>query len=239
MNIKFSYTGKTALVVGGSRGIGKQIVLDFLMAGANVYYISRNESTDLLKKGANHLKCNLESETEIKACFQKLISIDFLINVAAINFCKPISKIDSKEWDKVLNVNLRSFYLTSKLAVEKMSQNNFGRIVNISSIAGRNKSVVSGIHYTSSKAGIIGLSRQLAHEVGKFGINVNVVCPSQTLTDMLKESMTNLELCNLAKSIPIKRIATTVEQSLPVLFLCSDAANYITGAVIDVNGGQI
>jgi 3-oxoacyl-[acyl-carrier protein] reductase len=138
-----------------------------------------------------------------------------------------------------MSTNLKSFYYTSKLAVEIMKQKNFGRIVNVSSIAGRNKSIVSGVHYTSSKYGIIGLTKQLSNEVSKHNILVNCVCPSQTMTEMLQESMTTEQIEKLEHSIPVRRIATTKEQALPILFLCSSAASYIAGAAIDVNGGQL
>jgi NAD(P)-dependent dehydrogenase (short-subunit alcohol dehydrogenase family) len=239
MNIKFDYREKTVLVVGGSRGIGEQITKDFITTGAEVYYMSRNKNIDLEKSGAKHIRCDLRDENKISESFDKIESIDFLINSAAINFCKSVEDIDVDEWDDVFSVNVRSFYLTCKFAIEKMKKRRFGRIVNISSIAGRNKSVVSGSHYTASKSAIIGLTRQLAHEVSRFGINVNVTCPSQTMTDMLKTSMTKNELDKLCESIPISRIASTKEQSYPVLFLCSDAASYITGCVLDVNGGQL
>ena len=114
-----------------------------------------------------------------------------------------------------------------------------GKIVNVSSIAGRHRSLVSGVHYVSSKAGIIGLTRQIAYEVGNRGINVNCVCPSQTLTDMLKESMTETELKEFASSVPLKRLATIDDQVYPIMFLCSDEASYMTGSILDVNGGQL
>ena len=162
-----------------------------------------------------------------------------MVNAAAINYCKPSSEIDSDEWDEVLEVNLRSYFLTSKLSIEKMMSSGGGKIVNISSIAGRNKSIVSGVHYTSSKSAIIGMTRQLASEVSQYGIHVNVVCPSQTMTDMLLRSMSQEERESLASNIPIKRLASTKDQSQPVLFLCSEGASYITGAVLDINGGQL
>jgi len=116
---------------------------------------------------------------------------------------------------------------------------NGGKIVNVSSIAGRHRSLVSGIHYVSSKSGIIGLTRQIAFEVANRGINVNCVCPSQTLTDMLKESMTENELEKLTHSIPLKRLASIEDQVNPIMFLCSQESSYITGAILDVNGGQL
>jgi len=116
---------------------------------------------------------------------------------------------------------------------------NGGKIVNVSSIAGRNKSVVSGVHYTASKAGIIGLTKQIAHEVGSRNICVNAVCPSQTKTDMLQQSMTEEEIKELGKSIPLGRIAEVQEVVNGILFLCSDESSYITGTTLDINGGQI
>ena len=153
MNIKFNFQNKTVLVVGGSRGIGRKIVEDFLDSGANVYYISRVKSRCKKISKAKHLKCDIQNVEELYNTFSKVKKLDFLINVAAINFCKKIEDIDIDEWDKVLAVNLRSFYITCKLAIKKMKTNNFGKIVNVSSIAGRNKSVVSGEHYTASKVG--------------------------------------------------------------------------------------
>ena len=236
MNVKFDFNGKTALVVGGSRGIGRQIVQDLLHSGAEVFYISRKESAECQ---AVHLKCDLLDTPQIYEAFSCIPKLDFLMNVAAINFCKKIEEIEVDEWDKVLSANLRSFYLTCKLALEKMKPNKSGKIINVSSIAGRNKSVVSGVHYTASKAGIIGLTRQLAQEASPYGINVNVVCPSQTMTDMLKQSMSTEDLKKLSAGIPLRRLATPTEQSLPVLFLCSEASSYITGCALDVNGGQL
>ena len=113
------------------------------------------------------------------------------------------------------------------------------KIVNVSSIAGRNKSIVSGVHYTSSKAGIIGLTRQLAYELGPRGINVNCTCPSQTLTPMLKQSMNEQELNDLTTTIPLGRLATVSDQVGPIVFLCSELSNYMTGSILDINGGQL
>ena len=120
-----------------------------------------------------------------------------------------------------------------------MKRQQYGKIVNTSSIAGRYRSLVSGVHYVSTKAGLIGLTRQLAYELGPYNVNINVVCPSQTMSDMLRESMTNKEIEDLSRNIPLRRIATIDEQVWPILFLCSDLSSYMTGSVVDVNGGQI
>ena len=223
-NIKWNFKNKDVLVVGSSRGIGKGIFDEFKSNGAKVL-------------GIDSSICDISCESQIDTYFKAINNIDILINVAAINHTKKIEDINIEEWDDVLDVNLRSFFYIIKKTLKVMPRGS--KIVNVSSIAGRHRSLVSGVHYVSSKAGIIGLTRQLAYELGSKNINVNVVCPSQTMTDMLKKSMSEKELEHLSKKIPLKRIASVREQVYPVMFLCSEEASYITGAVLDVNGGQI
>ena len=235
-DICFNFSGKTVIVFGGSRGIGKEICRLFSDSGATVYNASRTPS---LLESVIDLKCDLQSTDEIKEVFSQFKKVDFVINVAGTNLCEPIEKISVDEWDRLMNVNLKSFFIICKEAVRVMKKNNYGKIVNVSSIAGRSKSIVSGVHYTSSKYGIIGLTKQLSNEVSKFNILVNCVCPSQTMTKMLQESMSTEAIMKLEEKIPVRRIATTTEQALPVLFLCSSAASYIAGTAIDINGGQL
>jgi NAD(P)-dependent dehydrogenase (short-subunit alcohol dehydrogenase family) len=223
-NITWDFNGKVVLVVGDSRGIGYGVSNKFKESGASLY-------------GISSLNCDISVKEDIDEYFDELESVDILVNVAGINYTKKIEEIDIDEWDKVLDTNLRSFFYITKKVLEIMPDG--GKIVNVSSIAGRNRSVVSGVHYTSSKAGIIGLTKQVAYEVGKRNINVNVVCPSQTRTDMLSESMTEKEIHELGKSIPLGRIAKIEEVVDSILFLCSDEASYITGTALDVNGGQL
>ena len=223
-NITWDFEGTAVLIVGDSRGIGKSLSDEFIHGFADVF-------------GINTSNCDISKKEDIDRYLEDLESIDILVNVAGINYTKKIDEIDINEWDEVLNTNLRSFFYITKRVLEIMPDG--GRIVNVSSIAGRNRSVVSGVHYTSSKAGIIGLTKQLAYEVGKRNINVNAVCPSQTRTDMLLESMTEEEIQELGKSIPLGRIAKVEEVVNSILFLCSDEASYITGTTLDVNGGQL
>jgi len=223
-NIHWDFTDKVVLVVGSSRGIGKGVVDRFKRAAANV--IELNSSV-----------CDIKYKEEIDTFIDSIHKVDILVNVAAVNYTKKIQDITFQEWDEVLNVNLRGIFYITKKVLEFMPDG--GKIVNVSSIAGRHRSLVSGVHYTSSKAGMIGLTKQVAYEVGDRNINVNCVCPSQTLTDMLKQSMTKKQQKELSKSIPLKRIATVKEQVNPIMFLCSDEASYITGTTLDVNGGQL
>ena len=223
--MKIDFSNKVAIVVGSSKGIGLGVADTFEELGATVIRVSRTEGVDISNKES------------IDSFFESLTHIDFLINVAGINFCKKIEDIEIDEWDSVIDTNLRSFYYIIKKSIPLMKSG--GRIVNVSSIAGRNKSIVSGVHYTSSKAGIIGLTRQLAHELGPRGIHVNCTCPSQTLTPMLEQSMTKEQQDKLCENIPLRRLGTIKDQVGPIVFLCSELSSYLNGCIIDVNGGQL
>jgi NAD(P)-dependent dehydrogenase (short-subunit alcohol dehydrogenase family) len=227
-NINWDFTDKKVLIVGDSRGIGSQVFKSFQMAGAEVYGINSNN-------------CDISNIESINSFFTygfEPDEIDILVNVAGINYTHKIENISLTEWDEVLDTNLRSFFYITQQVLYKMESG--GRIVNVSSIAGRNKSIGnSGVHYTASKAGIIGLTKQIAHEVGSRNINVNAVCPSQTKTDMLQQSMTEEEIKELGKSIPLGRIAEVQEVVNGILFLCSEESSYITGTTLDINGGQL
>ena len=225
--------------MGGSKGIGAEVVREFSRSGADVIYASRSPMEE--EVGLFH-PTDISEESQIDLLFNridKLGNLDFLVNAAAINSWRTIENIGTTEWDDVLSVNLRAIFILCREAAKRMKQQKEGRIVNISSIAGRHRSPVAGVHYVSSKAGIIGFSKQLAFELAPHGINVNVVCPSQTKTEMLTNSMSQDQLDELAATIPVRRLATVGDQVGPILFLCSDGASYITGAIVDVNGGQI
>jgi 3-oxoacyl-[acyl-carrier protein] reductase len=240
--VDFNFTDKKVLVFGGSRGIGQGVVKKFLYSGAEVFYAARTQIEDTRHLSAKFFSVDLNNEKEIVSLFDKLDDfggVDIVVNAAAINFCNIFDQISIDEWDNVLSINLRASFILCQQAAIRMKKKRHGKIVNISSIAGRHRSIVSGVHYVSSKAGVVGLTKQLAYELGPYNVNVNVVCPSQTLTKMLEESMTDKELKSLENSIPLRRIATIEDQVDPILFLCSDSSSYITGAVIDVNGGQL
>jgi 3-oxoacyl-[acyl-carrier protein] reductase len=236
--IQFDFSQKNVLIVGGSRGFGAALVSSFVKSNANVFYISRNAHPH---NEGSHIQVDLSDTQALLLALEKnkKNKIDILINCAAINYAKRHDEIDIYEWEEVFRVNLSSIFLISNAVLPLMKKNNYGKIVNVSSIAGRHRSIVSGIHYVTSKAALIGYTRQLAYEVGEWNINVNVVCPSQTKTEMYDSTMTKDKERQLLETIPIKRIGTVSEQIAPIMFLCSDASSYMTGSVVDVNGGQI
>jgi len=234
----YDFSGKTVLVLGGSKGIGLGLVKEFSRSGASVYYASRTQNFEQVGK---HIKVDLSNTNALSLVLEKIekIEANILVNCSAINFSKNHDDIDISEWNEVFKVNMSSIFMVCNSVLKSMKLNNYGKIVNVSSIAGKHRSIVSGIHYVSSKAAIIGYTRQLSYEVGEYNINVNVVCPSQTKTEMYSATMTTKKEEELLKGIPLSRIATIEEQVAPIMFLCSDSASYIAGAVIDVNGGQI
>jgi len=238
MSIDFDFSEKNVLIVGGSQGFGASLVSKFLQSNANVFYISRKLNPDI--KGV-HIQVDLSDSKALELKLKEIehIGIDILINCAAINYAKKHNEINIDEWERVFKVNMSSIFMICNAVLPSMKNNKYGKIVNVSSIAGRYRSVVSGIHYVSSKAALIGFTRQLAYEVGKYNINVNAVCPSQTKTEMFFNTMTKEKEKELLKNIPLNRIASVSEQIYPIMFLCNDVSSYMTGAVVDVNGGQI
>ncbi len=238
--ITFNFKGKRVLVVGGSRGIGQGLVDHLVMSGAETIYAARKPNPK--EHNARFVKVDLNFEKQIENLFLEIDKggeIDIVINTAAINYCKKFDEISVEEWDEIERINLRAAFIVCQKAAIRMKVQKYGKIVNVSSIAGRHRSIVSGVHYVSTKSGLIGLTRQMAYELAKYNVNVNVVCPSQTMSDMLRESMSDDEIEILSKNIPLRRIATIDEQVGPILFLCSDLSSYMTGAVVDVNGGQL
>ena len=231
----YNFKDKVVLVVGSSRGIGKGVFDKFVDGGAKVLGID-STNCDISKK--ENMDWWFGGETDFFLTNNgRYGPIDILVNVSAINYSKKINSISFDEWNKVLDVNLRGYYYMIKKVLEVMPDG--GNIVNVSSIAGRHRSYTSGVHYTSSKAGIIGLTKQVAFEVASRNINVNAVCPSQTKTDMLLETMTEEEIKKLEEVIPLGRLAEVDEVVNPIMFLCSDESSYITGTALDINGGQL
>lgn len=241
-DLKEEFRNKVVIIIGGSKGIGGSLVNNFLNYQSVVYYVSRTKIKNIKNKNLIHFKTNLFKKNELENLIKKinkLKKIDFLINAVAVNYTNRSEKISYDEWKKVIELNLTSIFFISKSVIKKMKIKRYGKIINISSIAGKFRSPVSGTHYVSSKSALIGMTKQLAYENAKYNLNINVVCPGQTMTEMLIKSMKSNEIEKIKKKIPLGRIASVKDQVGPILFLCSSMSNYITGSCIDVNGGQI
>lgn len=243
-----SFSSKVAIITGASSGIGQEVAKAIANYGAHTVFISRSGAESVASeletsgKSAMSICCDVANESQVKsaiaAVVQKYGRIDILINNAAINQVAKIEDISLEDWNSVIATNLTSQFLCCKEVVPIMKQQHSGKIINVSSIAGHFRSKVSGIHYVASKAGVIGFTRQLAYELAPFHINVNAICPSQTYTPMLAATLSSAAEQKLIESIPLGRIASMEEQVNVILFLASSLSSYMTGAIVDVNGGQ-
>lgn len=240
-----SFAGKTAVVTGGSRGIGKAVTLALSSRGAKViftYSIDEKSAKEVSAKGGSSVICKKLDvrdtsavESFMKECIDNHGPIDFLVNNAGITRDKSMVMMSAAEWGDVLDTNLRGSFNVARGIVMHMFKNKRGSIVNMSSTAGL-KGSAGQTNYSASKAGLIGLTRSLAKEMAAYGVRVNAVAPGFIGTDMIK-SIPDAKMKEFEISIPMKRIGTANEVADAVLFLLSDAASYITGQVLSVDGG--
>ena len=165
--------------------------------------------------------------------------IDVLVNNAAFARSTRFPNLSPQEFRDALEVNLVAPFLFTKAVLPTMQAQHYGRIINISSLAGRMVSTLGGAHYTASKAGLLGLTRAAAKELGRFGITVNAVCPGMIDTELTREHATPELLARLAASYPVQRLGTAREVADLICFAASEAAGYITGTSLDINGGDL
>lgn len=249
------HNGRVVLVTGGAGGIGTAIIEHYLREGAAVGVVDLDAAKgnalcgDWRKKGYRTHFCATDVAdfdaceracTEIEA---QLGSVDTLINNAGISpkyngKPMPVHLMDPKEWTRVVNVNLNSAFNFSRLLVAGMIERKFGRIVSMSSVAGKSYLDIVGLHYSTTKAGLIGFTRQLAGELGPHGITVNALAPGRINTPLL---MTAPAQANAAvvNETPLRRLGTPDEVADACCFLTSGEANFITGQVVDVAGGWL
>ena len=243
MNIDLS--GRTALVTGGATGIGRACAKTLAEAGARVAVADINlpgAQETVSDIGGLAVYCDLADPESIAGMCRQLSgelgAVDILINNAGIiSYRRGVASVSVKEWDKVLDVNLRGTFLVCRELLPGMKDRGYGKIVNFSSMAARVGGIEVGLHYSASKAGLIGLTRTLAKEGGPYGVNVNAVAPGIIATDPVKEQIGGREDDYIAQ-IPLQRLGQPQDVANVVLFLCSPLAAYVTGLVIDINGGM-
>ncbi len=241
---------KNALVTGGSRGIGKEIALGLAKKGFNIA-ITYNSNESLAQAVVEEIKENgvkalaikgnsaqEEDVTNIVAKVEEeLGTIDVLVNNAGITKDNLIIRMKSEDWDDVLNVNLKGVFLTTKAVVRGMMKKKYGKIINISSVVGVTGNAGQA-NYSASKAGVIGFTKSMAKELASRGIRVNAVAPGfikTDMTDVLKDEVKE----ELLKSIPLGSLGLPKDIANAVVFLASEESDYITGQVINVNGGMV
>jgi 3-oxoacyl-[acyl-carrier protein] reductase len=249
-----SLRDRVALVTGASRGIGAATAEVLARRGARVAVSARTvpdleEVADGIRRAGGQalvVPCDVLEQAQVEAMIGAVVKewgrLDILVNNAGLGTqTMPVETIPPEAWDQTVALNLKSAFLCIRAAAPIMKSQGSGRIVNVSSFAGRNFSRISGPHYSAAKAGIIGLTKHMAVELGPFGIAVNSVAPSVVLTARVKakwEARTEEDRQRILAGIPLRRLAQPEEVATVIAFLASDDASYVNGVCIDINGGS-
>jgi 3-oxoacyl-[acyl-carrier protein] reductase len=240
---------KVVVVTGAAQGLGKAIAMGFADAGANVVIIDvdqeKAESTarkiQAVGRRAEVRICDVRKGDEIERVMadisEVLGPIDVLINNAGVGDFVGWAEINESKWNAMLDTHLKGTFNCCKAVLPSMITRRRGKIVNISSVAGKRGDFLGNVHYTAAKAGIIGLTKSLGANVAKHGVYVNCVAPGLVDTELTREMSPDLKKETVSR-IPIGRLGNPDEIADPVLFLASDAANYIVGETLSVNGGS-
>ncbi|MFO7698173.1 MAG: SDR family NAD(P)-dependent oxidoreductase [Anaerolineae bacterium] len=245
--IPIDLSGKRALVTGGAQGLGRACALTLAEAGARVAVVDLNltgaEETAAQCPDGRAWRCDLANPDDILALAPRIEAdlgdLDILINNAGIvAYSQGIAGFTLEQWDRVLDVNLRGTVWVCRAFVEGLKRRRDGHIVNFSSLAARVGGIEAGMHYAASKAGLIGVTRTLAKECGPYGITVNAIAPGIIGSDTVLGLLTDEKQHALAEQALLRRLGTPQDVASVVLFLASPLSSYITGAVIDINGGM-
>ncbi len=239
--------GKAAIVTGGSRGIGRAIALELARLGAQVAINYRSASQDAekvadeiraLDTDALCLQADVSKKDQARSLVKQVIDewgrLDILVNNAGITRDKTLRKLTDEDWEEVINTNLNSVYYTVSAAMPTMVEQQFGRIINISSFVGQAGNF-GQTNYSASKGGIIAFTKSAAQELARYNVTVNAIAPGFTLTEMLAKVPDEIQQKILDK-IPMRRFGKPEEIARAVVFLAADG-DYITGQQINVNGG--
>ena len=237
-----------AIVTGAARGLGRAVAERLYERGASVAVNVRDATrATMLAESLGDRALAVPGDIAVDGVPEEIVRrtldrfgrIDILINNAALARSTRFPNLSAQEFREALEVNLVAPFVFTKAVLPKMQAQRYGRIINVSSSAGRMVSTLGGAHYTASKAGLLGLTRAAAKELGKFGITVNAVCPGMIDTELTHENATPELLERLAASYPVPRLGTALEVADLVCFAASEAAGYITGTSLDINGGDL
>lgn len=242
------FAGRVAIVTGASRGLGRAAAARLYERGASVAVNVRDEpranevATSLGERAlavAGDITVDGMPQDIVRRTLERFGRVDVLVNNAAHATSTRFGELTADEWRKAIEVNLTAPFLLTQAVVPAMKAQRYGRIVNVSSTAGRMVSTLGGAHYTASKTGLLGLTRASAKELGVFGITVNAVCPGMIDTELTHENASQELLEALAKGFPVPRLGTALEVADLICFAASEAAGYLTGTSLDINGGDL
>ena len=242
------FAGRVAIVTGAWRGLGRAAAERLHERGASVAVNVRDagragEVARAIGERALAVPGDVAApgvpEEIVRRTLERFGRVDILVNNAAYARSTRFPDLSADEFRTALEVNLTAPFLLTKAVLPAMRAQGYGRIINISSSAGRQVSTLGGAHYTASKAGLLGLTRAAAKELGKFGITVNAVCPGMIDTELTHENASSDLLERLAAGYPVPRLGTSLEVADLICFAASEAAGYITGASFDINGGDL
>ncbi len=239
--------GKVAFITGASRGIGKAIAIKFAENGANLVLVAtkldnlKNVEDEIKRFNVDYLLLSGDVSNEddvnsfVKKTIDKFKKVDILVNNAGITRDNLIMRMKSEDWDRVLNVNLKSAFLLSRAFTRYFIKQRAGKIINISSVVGLMGNQ-GQINYSSSKAGLIGLTKSLAKELGSRNIQVNAIAPGFIQTEMTKD-LEGKVIDEMKKAIPLNRLGTSEDIANGALYLASSMSDYVTGTVLNISGG--
>lgn len=246
----FSLEGRVALVTGAGRGIGKALALGLAEAGADVACLSRTQSeiettageVRALGRKAVAVEADVSSREQVEAAVARTVErfgkIDILVNNAGTNIRTPALEVTEADWDKVVDTNLKGPFFMAQAVGRHMCRAGYGRIINVSSVGGA-IALRTGVAYGSSKAGMFHMTRILAREWSQYGVNVNAIGPWYFRTSLTEKLLENEEFVKEVLSVTlIKRIGDVKELVGPTVFLASEAASYVTGQCLMVDGGM-
>ena len=242
----YDFKGQTAIVTGGTRGIGRSIVESFLRAGARVIIASNEAATEQFKQDNSEFAenydvqmCDVAKYEEVEKFFEyidkKYEGFEILVNNAGIRKDAVLAMMRESEWQDVLNVNLSGIFYMCKFAVMSLMRKRYGRIISITSPSGK-YGFEGQANYAASKAGLVALTKSLSKEVARRGITVNCVSPGFIATEFIQDLPSELRDSYISQ-VPLKRFGKTEEVAACVLFLASKEAAYVTGSTLEVTGG--
>ncbi len=249
------FTGKTALITAAANGIGRATAEIMVREGATVVCVDNHperleSALKALGAAAHGRLCDALDQSQVDAVVEATAKefgrIDILVNAVGGStiIAKPSANVEEHsldDWQRIINFNLNGTFLFTHAVVPVMKHQRSGKIVNLASIAGRGRSVASGSAYAAAKGGIIAFTKKLSHELGPFGVNINAIAPSLTLTERITPHWNQRSPESQATQIemtPLRRVAEASDQAKVICFLASSDADFVTGLTIDVTGGQ-